>query len=135
MAKGKKNIDSALVTESDAQDNPHLQKVINALKEGYNAHRVGKSNSVLNLKKHRVAMVPNERSVWVFGKDNGVREMFRAGWYLSIEENAIKEELLKDPKIKELNETIWGQMEAAGMSVDKLAGKAGRGTKVVSGVV
>src|SRR5688572_4404741 len=101
MPKKKTEIDSALVTETGAANNPNLNRVKEAILKGYKPNRIGKSNTILNLRQHRTAMFENEQDVWAWKTDETTgaktpRLLFRAGWWLSAEEQGIVNALLED---------------------------------------
>lgn len=142
MLKEKKSskITSAVVAEPHAQNNASLGKVIDALKAGYRTNRMSKANSTIDLRRNRVAMIPNDKPIYAHKKDGagniiGTKLLYRAGWYLSVEDNAFKETLLADPENRELNETIWAAMEEQGVEVEKSVGGSNSESKVVSGDV
>lgn len=137
MAKDKTV--SALVTEQGAVNNPHLNKVIQNLRDGYKPNAASKANHNLSLAVHRTAMIENPRDIYAWKKDadgNAVKPqvLFRKGWYLSVEEAAMRDAILADEDNQKLNETIWKQMEDSGMEVEKAAGSA-KEVRVVTGVV
>lgn len=70
-------------------------------------------SSPRSTQEDRTAMIFNESTVFARRKDGVVREVFRGGWYLSPEENAVKEQLLEANA--ELNKTILAQMEEEGV--------------------
>lgn len=120
--KEKDRKDSALVTEVGAQGNPHLEKMKQALLAGHKAHRLSKANHNLNLREHRTAMIENKKPIYATDKNGNVKQLFRAGWYISVEEQAMVDEILANPTTKKLNEDIWAHMEAGGLEVEKAAG-------------
>lgn len=132
--KSEKSV-SAVITEKNASNNPHLDRVVNAVTDGYRAtRRVGQT---LSLRKHRTAMIPNEKPIWVLvkgadGKVVGSKLLFGAGWYLSAEEQVMKEELMKDEESRSFNERMWSAMEAQGIDPEKVPGSPHE-VRVVSG--
>lgn len=121
----KKNADkSAVVAGSTAANNKHLNTVIEAVRAGYTPHRIGKSNRQLRI--DHTAMIPNRRPVYGLkkiqqGEDVVVvpQLLFRAGWYLSAEEAALRDSMLKDPDVAKYNDKVYAAMEEAGMVVEK----------------
>lgn len=128
-----KKTESAVIAEENAQNNPHFKKIVENLQQGYKPHRMGKANSAIRI--NNTAMIHNPKPIWGYSNREGdiaPRLLFRAGWYLSIEEDAMVKALLNDPKTKELNEQMWASMEKAGMTVEKTP-PSQKDVKVVSG--
>jgi hypothetical protein len=126
MAKNteiKPGRDSALVTGKSAANNPNLDRVLQAIADGYKPNRLGKSARQLRI--DHTAMIPLEKPIFaVRTHENGskeIRQLFRAGWYLSPEENYIAEQILNDPENRKLNDEIYAKMEEAGLTVEKEA--------------
>lgn len=123
----------ALITERGVRGNANLDKIASDLVANYKPKR--HHGSMREFRVDHTAMIPNDKPIYVFQSDEkGERfpqMLFAAGWYLSLEENHVKEEALKDPEVLELNEKIWAAMEAKGMPVEKQAGVAGE-VKVVA---
>ena len=115
--------DSALITGKSAANNPNLDRVLKALEEGYSPNRFGKSTRQLRI--DHTAMIPLDRPVFGVRTDGQgnktVRLLFRAGWYLSPEENFVAKQLLEDEETREVNEQIWAKMEKEGYTVEKEA--------------
>lgn len=130
MARKDNNekVESALIVEPGASGNPHLKKMIQMLQKGFSLHRGNKQNHSLDLREHNIALIPNPRPIyaWVKDKKTGERirpqELFRAGWYVSVAEKALIDEILADPHNKDLNEQIWKTIEDAGLPLDKESG-------------
>lgn len=122
--KEKDKSGSALVTEVGAQGNPNLEKMKTALSNGYKANRLSRANHNLNIREHRTAMIENKKPIFAFKSNGQVKQLFRAGWYVSVEENAMIEEILANEKTRKLNEEIWAHMEANGQDVEKAVGSA-----------
>lgn len=130
--ENKDKTTSALVTGKHVANNPNLQKVLQNVVDGYKPHRIGKSNRQIRI--DHTAMIENDKPIYGYktvhnestNTDEQIpRLLYRAGWYLSPEENAIKEGILADEANKKLNETIWKQMEQAGMTVEKSPAEVG----------
>lgn len=131
----QKKADSAIVAEPNAQNNPHLSKVIDSIVKGYSPHRLGKANRHIRI--HHTAMIPCPVPVYAWKRGaNGEKVepqlLFRAGWYLSVEEAAMVERIMKDDDNRELNEQIRKQMEEQGMEYEKTPATQ-QEVKVVSG--
>lgn len=129
MADKKKSEsrDTALVTGRAAAGNPNLDRVVDAVMAGYKPNRAGKS--VRQLRIDHTAMKPLEKPIYgireVEGGDDEIRLLYRAGWYLSAEENYIVENMMKNDKVREVNERIWAAMEAQDIQVEKEAAEVG----------
>jgi hypothetical protein len=119
----KQGKDSALITGKSAANNPNLDRVIQAITDGYKPNRLGKSARQLRI--DHTAMIPLDKPVFaVRTHPNGnkeVRQLYRAGWYLSPEENYIVQQILSDPENQKLNDEIHAKMEEAGLPVEKEA--------------
>lgn len=125
MATTKKDEgkNTALVTGRSAAGNPNLDRVVDAIMEGYKPNRAGKS--VRQLRIDHTAMKPLEKPIYgirkMEGADDEIRLLWRAGWYLSAEENYVVEQILADPEQLKVNEQIWAAMEQQGIPVEKEA--------------
>jgi hypothetical protein len=126
MIEKKNDEKSAVVSGKGALNNPHLSSVVDQITKGFKPNRIGRSNRQIRI--DNTAMIENTVPVWGFKQvtdDKGevVREvpqlLFRAGWYLSPTENFVKEELMKDPRTKELNDAIKAKMEEQGVQYEK----------------
>lgn len=136
MAKAKNKSESALITEANAQNNPHLGKILNALQEGYKPNRVGKSMHQIRI--DHTAAIPNPTDVWAWrkdpitGKNVEPRLLYRAGWYLSLEDKYVIDQLMEDDDNRRLNKEIQAHREANGLAIEKPSASQ-KEVKVVDG--
>jgi hypothetical protein len=123
------NVETALVAEKKASNNDSLDQVVKDLVKSYRPNRP--NTSMRDMRIEHTAMIPNDKDIYAYKKvdpDDEFDErkehflLFRAGWYLSLEENHLKEKILADPVTAKLNEAIWAAMKNAGMNPVKKSG-------------
>lgn len=140
--KEKNRAGSALVTEEGVSGNPDLRVMKKALSDGYKANR-STTSRYTTVREYQTAMIENTKPIFALStqkiKDaNGeivdhqiLKLLFGAGWYLSIEEEFVRDTILADPKLLAMNEEIWASMEQSGQKVDKAPAVA-QSVRVVS---
>lgn len=141
LNKQQQQADSALITEEGVLNNPNIREVKQTLIKGYNPDAVNKGS--VNIREYHTALIENTKPIFAIStnkmKDaNGevvdkkvVKQIFGAGWYLSVEEAAIREAILKDEKLLAMNQKIWDTMEQNGKRV-MVAPAVAQGVRVVS---
>jgi hypothetical protein len=114
------NVETALVAEKKASNNDSLDTVVSDLIRTYVPNRP--NASMRDMRIEHTAMIPNDKDIYAYDSEGQYFVLFRAGWYLSLEENHIKEKILADPEAAKLNEAIWASMKNAGINPVKKSG-------------
>lgn len=111
------NVEKALVTERGVSGNDNVAEVVTDIVRAYRPQNP--VNDIETFRINHTAMVPNDRNVYAYDSEGKPFILFRAGWYLSAEENFIKEKLLSEEDTAQMNEAILSAMERNGKVVKK----------------
>lgn len=109
--KSVENSESAIISEAHAANNPNLMRIVEAMSRQYKPG-LGSNNL------ERTAVIPNPRDVYEVRSGKAVL-IAKAGWAVSIEEQAEVERVLADPIQRENNQKIWDSQDELGIKSRK----------------